>query len=59
MRKTIGVTQLVERRQSVKRSPGGSCEMAASLGVNQLRVEFTQAAVKIGPECMKLKNLHC
>jgi hypothetical protein len=39
IRKTTGTTQLFES-QPVKRRLGGWCEMAASLGVSQLRVEF-------------------
>jgi hypothetical protein len=56
--KGLWATQLVES-QPVKRRLGGSCEMAASLEVSQLRVDFAQEAVKIGHEHMKVKNLLC
>jgi hypothetical protein len=55
--------ELTVESQAVKRRLGGYFEMAASLGVSQLSVvnwELSSAreAVKIGPERVKLKNLH-
>jgi hypothetical protein len=47
--------------QPMKRILRGWCEMAASLGVSRLLIDPSSAweAMKIEPESMKLKNLHC
>jgi hypothetical protein len=45
--------------QPVKRRLGGWREMAASLRPRQLRGSSVREAVTRGPECGKLRNLHC
>jgi hypothetical protein len=37
----------------------GPCRDVISKGQSQLRVSSAWESVKRGPECMKLKNLHC
>jgi hypothetical protein len=63
LRRDGAIIQLSLESQSVKTRLGDWCEMAASLGVvsSELTVgkSSTRAAVKIGPEHVKLKNLHC
>jgi hypothetical protein len=54
---TLTLTQLVESHP-MKRRLGGWCEMATSLGVSW-ELSSVWEAVKIEPECMKLKDLHC
>jgi hypothetical protein len=45
----------------MKRRLGGLCERVANLGLSYLSVDKSSAwaAVTRGPECGKLKNLHC
>jgi hypothetical protein len=37
----------------------GPCQNVISKGQSQLLASSAQEAVKIEPECVKLKNLHC
>jgi hypothetical protein len=49
---------LVESRY-FKRRLGGWREVTASLTVNSRELNSERELVKIGPERVKLKNLHC
>jgi hypothetical protein len=57
------MAQLSVESQPLRSRLGGWCEMAACLGAVSSELiadkSFARAAVKIGPERLKLKNLHC